>query len=106
MGSGPVRTGAARRPLMRQVFRWGVRLIVMTLLALVATVWLAPERVLPSVGRFLDVSEPPRRVDYVLVLNGDPNARPFAAAALVKAGLAREVLLTPQQLTLESSAVQ
>jgi uncharacterized SAM-binding protein YcdF (DUF218 family) len=45
-------------------------------------------------------------VDYVLVLNGDPNARPFAAAALVKAGLAREVLLTPQQLTLESSAVQ
>jgi uncharacterized SAM-binding protein YcdF (DUF218 family) len=33
-------------------------------------------------------------VDYVLVLGGDAETRPFAAAALVKAGLAQQVLLT------------
>jgi hypothetical protein len=33
---------------------------------------LVPQVMLPPVARFLDVSEPPAAVDYVLVLNGDP----------------------------------
>ena len=88
------------------MLRWVARLTVLTLLAGLTLVWAAPGRVLPPVAQFLDVSEPPRPVDHVLVLNGDPNTRPFAAAALVKAGLAREVLLTRQRLALESSTVQ
>jgi uncharacterized SAM-binding protein YcdF (DUF218 family) len=48
---------------------------------------------LPAAARFLDVSEPPARVDYVMVLGGGTDSRPFVAAALVKAGLADRVLL-------------
>jgi uncharacterized SAM-binding protein YcdF (DUF218 family) len=69
-------------------------------------VFIAPGWVLPPLARYLDVSEEPGPVDYVLVLNGDPETRPFAAAALVKAGLARQVLLTRQRLALESNLVQ
>jgi uncharacterized SAM-binding protein YcdF (DUF218 family) len=45
------------------------------------------------VARFLDVSEPARPVDYVLVLGGGSDSRPFVGAALFKAGLARKVLV-------------
>jgi uncharacterized SAM-binding protein YcdF (DUF218 family) len=48
---------------------------------------------LPAAARFLDVSEPPRRVDYALVLGGGSGTRPFVAAALFKAGLARRILV-------------
>jgi uncharacterized SAM-binding protein YcdF (DUF218 family) len=92
--------------LRRRLLRWARRLAGLAGLVGLALVWLAPEWVLPPVAEFLNVSEQPRATDCVLVLNGDPNTRPFAAAALVKAGLAREVLLTTQRLTLESRAVQ
>ncbi len=78
----------------------------MLVLLAVTAAWLFPGVLLPPLAHYVDVSEPPRPVDYALVLNGAPDARPFAAAALVKAGLAREVLLTRQQLTLESANVQ
>ena len=35
---------------------------------------------------WLDVGQQPRQADYVMVLNGGENTRPFAAAALVGAG--------------------
>jgi uncharacterized SAM-binding protein YcdF (DUF218 family) len=44
-------------------------------------------------GEYLDVSSAPQRVDYVMVLGGDSETRPFVAAALVKAGLAQTVLV-------------
>lgn len=87
-----------------------IRSLFFTMTAFVLVVacaaWLMPERVLTPVASYLDVSEPPRVVDYVLVLNGDPETRPFAAAALVHAGLAKKVLLTHQKLALESNNVQ
>jgi uncharacterized SAM-binding protein YcdF (DUF218 family) len=85
------------------VLKWLAGLTLVTVILLVA---LAPHWVLPPLARWLDVSEAPRPVDYVLVLNGDPETRPFAAAALVRVGLARQVLLTPQRLTLESGSVR
>jgi hypothetical protein len=48
---------------------------------------------LPLAGAYLDVSEPPRAVDDVLVLGGGRDTRPFVAAALYKAGLAQRILL-------------
>jgi uncharacterized SAM-binding protein YcdF (DUF218 family) len=44
---------------------------------------------LPAAGRWLDVSEPPRVVDYCLVLSGDFESRPFGAAALYRKGFIR-----------------
>src|SRR5437879_3640436 len=76
-----------RRSLWRRL-RWP--LVFMGLLAIAYLVrgwWL------PPVGAFLDVSEPPRQVDAVLVLGGGPDTRPFVAAALVKNGKAKRVLI-------------
>lgn len=50
--------------------------------------------VLPLAAQFLDVSEQPSNVKYVLVLNGDPDTRPFVAAAVYNVGLAEKVLIT------------
>jgi len=92
--------------IAKRCLRWLKRLACLVVVVGVLLVWLAPGWVLPPLARFLDVSQTPRATDYVLVLNGDPETRPFAAAALVRAGLVKEVLLTRQRLTLESDAVQ
>jgi uncharacterized SAM-binding protein YcdF (DUF218 family) len=44
-------------------------------------------------GRSLDVGTEPQSVDYVMVLGGGSDTRPFVAAALYKAGLARQILV-------------
>lgn len=92
--------------MMARAWRWLMRATLALVVGAVFVTWLAPSTVLPPLARYLDVSDAPRKVDYVLVLNGDPETRPFAAAALVKAGLAQTVLLTPQRLALESSSVR
>jgi uncharacterized SAM-binding protein YcdF (DUF218 family) len=55
--------------------------------ALAAVGWL------PSVAAWLDIGQRPERVDHIVLLPGDENVRPFVAAALVKAGLANDILL-------------
>jgi uncharacterized SAM-binding protein YcdF (DUF218 family) len=70
----------------------------------VVILYLLRAQVLPPVARFLDVSEPPEAVDYALVLGGGSETRPFVAAALVKAGLAKQVLVPHIQLTPEAKA--
>lgn len=65
----------------------------LALLALLAVAWLGRAWLLPSAGRWLNVGERPRPCDYVLVLPGGEETRPFAAAALVKAGLAKRALV-------------
>jgi len=42
---------------------------------------------LPAAGRWLDVGETPQASDYCLVLSGDYESRPFAAAALYRRAL-------------------
>jgi uncharacterized SAM-binding protein YcdF (DUF218 family) len=49
--------------------------------------------VLSGAGRFLDVSDAPAPADYVLVLGGGSDTRPFVAAALYKAGFTPKVLV-------------
>lgn len=116
MGSGPVRTepenalttseSGRRGWSLKRFARRCAAIALAILLVLLSIVWLAPQWVLSPLGAFLDVSEPPTRTDYVLVLNGDPETRPFAAAGLVRAGLADEILLPRQDITLESASVQ
>jgi len=48
---------------------------------------------LPVFATWLDVGVVPPESDYALVLNGDESARPFAAASLIKLGLARKALV-------------
>ena len=94
MEPGGVRKGTeSAAPVARR--RWRRRLVRLGCLALLAGLLYASRGCyLPAAARFLDVSEPPRRVDAVLVLGGDSATRPFVAAALFKAGLARGVLVS------------
>jgi uncharacterized SAM-binding protein YcdF (DUF218 family) len=70
------------------------RLIVaVVLVGLLASLYAVRTHLLPLAAYWLDVGEKPRKADYVLVLGGDGNSRPFAAAAFLKAGLARKALV-------------
>lgn len=70
------------------------RYVVAALALLAVGLYLGRGWVLPQVARFLDVSEPPHAVDYVMVLGGGDDTRPFVAAALYAAGLAKGVLVS------------
>jgi putative flippase GtrA/uncharacterized SAM-binding protein YcdF (DUF218 family) len=59
----------------------------------VAVVWTTHPRLLRAMARWLDVGEPPQPAECVMVLNGAEDTRPFAAAALLKAGFARHALV-------------
>ena len=66
-----------------------VRLALLLVVVLVA----ARDWWLTGAARWLDVGVTPRPADCVLVLPGDSQSRPFVAAALVRRGLARTVLV-------------
>jgi uncharacterized SAM-binding protein YcdF (DUF218 family) len=75
------------------IWNWR-RLGVLTAVLLgLAGAWAARDWLLPPLAAWLDVGEPPLRVDYVMVLPGDENSRPFVAAAWFRAGLADRVLI-------------
>jgi uncharacterized SAM-binding protein YcdF (DUF218 family) len=76
------------RPRRRR-WRWLLVVVVLLVVAYLARGWW-----LPALGRFLDVSQPPGKVDAVMVLGGGVSARPFVAAALIKTGHAQRVLLS------------
>ncbi len=46
-----------------------------------------------GIVRWLDIGQTPEPVDHVVLLPGNENTRPFVATALVKAGLARDILI-------------
>lgn len=74
--------------------RWRRRLMVLLVATgLVVLLWTARGWLLPPLARWLDVGEPPRAADFVMVLPGDQSVRPFVAASLVKVGLAQRALV-------------
>jgi uncharacterized SAM-binding protein YcdF (DUF218 family) len=100
LGSGPVReehspekaappglatasVGRRRRRLLRLAF----------IACFFGILVVARRPLLRCAGEYLDVATEPQQVDFVMVLGGDSEIRPFVAAALVKAGLARTVLV-------------
>lgn len=88
-------TTSKERPLRR----WARRLAC--LVAFLMALYLAGPWLLPPLAWFLDVSEAPRRCDYVFVLGGGAETRPFVAAALVRAGLAHSALVPTVKLSPE-----
>jgi uncharacterized SAM-binding protein YcdF (DUF218 family) len=82
--------------------RWGWGLLVLA--GAVVGIGLAGPRLLPMLGSWLDVGTPPQPGGYVMVLGGGEETRPFVAAALVKAGLARKVLVPEAILTADEEA--
>lgn len=49
--------------------------------------------ILTAVGRWMSVSDPVRRSDYIYLLNGDEHVRPFHAAELYHRGVAPQILI-------------
>ncbi len=74
--------------------RPGVKsLVVLIGLAVCWVILSRPATVLPGLCRWLDVGEAPACAEHVLVLPGDETYRPIVAAAVLKAGLAKDVLI-------------
>lgn len=72
---------------MRRLRRYLLVLVAATV-ALAGASW-ARGYLLPTLARWLDVGVAPQPADYLFVLPGGEDTRPFVAAALVKAGYAR-----------------
>src|SRR5260370_27379992 len=69
------------------------RFLLLALAVALVGLYAGRNQVLPAAARFLDVSEPVEATDFVMVLGGDLNSRPFVAAALLDVGLARKALM-------------
>jgi uncharacterized SAM-binding protein YcdF (DUF218 family) len=75
--------------MRRKIGCWLAALCAVAIL----TAGLNSPAVLWAIGRWLDVGEPPRKADAVVLLNGAYNTRPFVAAALVRGHWAPTVIL-------------
>jgi uncharacterized SAM-binding protein YcdF (DUF218 family) len=70
------------------------QIVVAVVLAAIAAGVVERRRLPAAAGRWLDVSIPlDEPVDYVMVLGGGATTRPFIAAAIMRAGLARRALI-------------
>jgi uncharacterized SAM-binding protein YcdF (DUF218 family) len=74
-----------------RVRRAGLITLIVISAAFAAGLWFY-EPVLVSLGKWLDPSEPLRSATSVMVLPGGPETRPFVATAMVRNGLAVQVL--------------
>jgi len=79
---------------MRGLFRLRTFVVVLVLLALAGILLANRQLVLSRIGGWLDVGEPPRPVDIVMILNGDLETRPFKAIEMLRRGTAQRVLIT------------
>src|SRR5438067_1635417 len=97
MGSRPIRpspsaaVGPAPSPCPKRSRR---RLFFLSAALLCALLFATRRPILIGIARFVDVSEPPQGVDYLLVLAGSNDTRPFVAAGIFKAGLATKIVIT------------
>ncbi|HJN09210.1 MAG TPA: ElyC/SanA/YdcF family protein [Pirellulaceae bacterium] len=70
------------------------KLIIVAVLAIGGLVLISQRRLLlPPLADWLDVGISPTRADYIMVLPGHSETRPFVAASWVRLGLADQVLL-------------
>lgn len=71
----------------------GLLVALATLLLAAALAWLLRAPILTGVARFLAVHDRVQKADAIFVFGGDPDVRPFAAAALYRRGWAPRVLV-------------
>jgi uncharacterized SAM-binding protein YcdF (DUF218 family) len=67
--------------------------------AVLVTCWATRAPLLRAAASWLDVGERPHKADYIMLLTGGEDSRPFAAAALVKAHWAHRVLVAKTMLS-------
>lgn len=78
--------------------RWLRRIIpIGFVLTITILFWVMRVPILTGVGKSLNVGTLPQKSDYVFVLLGNSETRPFIAAALYKCGLAKQVLVAQLQ---------
>jgi len=82
----PVSKLQGRRKRLRWLFLAALPVALLLLYA-------SRDRVFFAAAHFLDVSETPAATDYVMVLGGNVQTRPFVAAELLNAGLARKAVV-------------
>ena len=98
-GTGSELTGAAvttngRREAPVPFWVWRRRVAAVVLCGATATVlWASHAAILRGMACWLDVGRQPHRADYVMVLSGGEETRPFAGAALLRAGFADRALV-------------
>jgi uncharacterized SAM-binding protein YcdF (DUF218 family) len=87
-------TTNGRRQSRVPFLRWRRRVAAVVLCgAAAALLWASHVALLRGMARWIDVGRQPQRADYVMVLGGGEETRPFAAAALVRAGFADRALV-------------
>lgn len=85
------------RPRRRRL--WHARLSVgIAIAVLIVTIWLAHAPLLTRIAEWWVVSDDLAHADAIVVLGGDLEVRPFAAAVLYKHGFADKVLLSNVQM--------
>lgn len=72
---------------MKRVW-WLLACLILSTLAI-----LFHARWLPALAKYLDVGEAPRKSDYIMIMGGGVENRPFTAAALYKKGWADRILI-------------
>ncbi|PQO38054.1 YdcF family protein [Blastopirellula marina] len=70
-------------------------------IAVIALLYAARNPLLRAASHWLDVGQAPTKADYVFVLPGNEQTRPFVAAALIKKQYADGVLIPSNQITTE-----
>src|SRR6516225_4130094 len=91
--------GVPDRAWYRRRSVW-ISVALMLSLSSVGIAWSERAALLTAAGRWLDVGERLHEpVDCVYILGGDADTRPFAAAALIRSGWARQALIAPGPVT-------
>lgn len=77
-----------------RVGRWRRRLLwLLAVTILLVFLFSLRNQLLPPLGRWLDVSTPPRNTEYVMVLGGGDERRPFVAATLMRRGYSQKAVI-------------
>ncbi len=91
-------SASSHKPYTRRLLLLGI------VAALLALAYVSREQTLPIVGGWLDVGTPPKKTDYVMLLSGDRNTRPFQVADLYQQKLADRVMITSSKKSSKSLA--
>ena len=76
---------------MTRARRWLITTAIVV--AIATSCYAARGLILLALGTWLDVGERPEKADFVMILTGEENNRPFLAAALLRAGYAQRALV-------------